>query len=140
MRTIKFLVLAAGLATATPVLAQGGLLPGAFPGVDRIARLEARRFNARHLKAQRLEARRAAARAGFRAGFRQGRHAGLRQANRAGLRQALRADASPQQKAFREQLRAQRLAVVEQVKAGKLTREQAHTQLSSWITEHRPKK
>jgi len=48
MRTIKFLGFAVAMAAAAvPALAQGGLQPGAFPGVDRLARIEARRLEHR---------------------------------------------------------------------------------------------
>jgi len=172
MRTIKFVVLSAVLLTAVPALAQGGLQPGAFPRVDRFARIEARRIEHRQMLKQlsakrfarmRMAGRlglpagaraafraagrpairagaRAGARAGWRAGARAGWRAGAQAGFRAGRARGLRANATPEIRAFREQLLAQRQAIRAQVQQGKLTREQAHTQLRSWITEHRPNK
>jgi len=169
MRTVKFVVLSAVLLTAAvPAFAQGGLQPGAFPRVDRFARVEARRIEHRKMLSQ-LSAKRftrmrmagrfgvqAGARAGFRAaarpGFRAGARAGWRAGTRAGWRagaqagfragraRGLRANATPEIRTFREQFLAQRQAIRAQVQEGKLTREQAHTQMRSWITEHRPHK
>ncbi len=187
MRTIKFLGFAVALAAvAVPALAQGGLQPGAFPGIDNLARREAQRIEhqqqmrrfagqragrmgmaqgrgfigqgrgfigqGRGLAAGPRHGFRAGARAGVRAGVRQGfaagRRAGLRAGgraglaagNRAGFRAGLRANATPEQKAFVEQFRAQRETVRAQVLEGKLTREQARAQMQKWATEHRPKK
>ena len=166
MRTIKFLGLAATLAaTAVPALAQGAgaLQPGAFPALDRLAAIEANRLVHRQQMRQwqgqragqprmnrrlaqahgfrglgpgRAAGMRGAARAGVQAGVR----AGVRAGYRAGLRAERLANATPEQKAFVEQLRAQRQAVHAQVVDGKLTREQARTQMQKWVTEHRPKK
>jgi ribosomal protein L19E len=58
----------------------------------------------------------------------------------AGMGAGLRADATPEQKAFVEQFRAQRETVRAQVLEGKLTREQARAQMQKWAAEHRPKK
>ncbi|MHB0961729.1 MAG: hypothetical protein ACYC5V_00835 [Gemmatimonadaceae bacterium] len=196
MRTIKFLGFAVALAAvAVPALAQGGLQPGAFPGIDNLARREAQRIEHRQqmrrfvgqragrmgmaqgvrqgrgfigqgrgLAAGPRHGFRAGARAGVRAGARQGfaagKRAGLRAGgragfaagNRAGLRAGgragfaagnraeLRANATPEQKAFAEQFRAQRETIRAQVLEGKLTREQARAQMQKWATEHRPKK
>lgn len=187
MRTIKFLGLAVAVAAAAvPALGQGTLQPGAFPGVDRLARIEANqlahRRQMRQLQGQRLgrmqmngrfgQARglrggfagrnalragdgrgwgrgfaaapgsgfRAGARAGMQAGVRAGVRAGARAGFRAGLRADRLANATPEQKAFVEQLRAQRQTVHAQVLEGKLTREQARTQMQQWAREHRPKK
>lgn len=165
MRTIKFLVLSAVLFTAAPASAQGGLQPGAFPRIDRFARIEARRLEARRIEHRqhtrkvsakrfahmRMASRfglRAGARAGFRvgarpdvrAGARSGWRAGARAGFRVGRRTGLRANATPEMRTFREELLAQRQAIRAQVKDGKLTREQAHIQMRSWITEHRPNK
>lgn len=155
MRTIKFLSFALALVVgARPTLAQDTVQPGAFPGVDRLARFEARRFEARRFEARRFEQRQwrqhfrgqgrmnAAGRFG-RAGAFAGAGRGPQWGNRphgAGLgRAGLLANATPEQKAFVEQLRAQREAVHAQVIEGKLTREQARTQMQAWIMEHRPK-
>ncbi|MHB1095875.1 MAG: hypothetical protein ACYC3F_06850 [Gemmatimonadaceae bacterium] len=192
MRTIKFLGFAVVLAAAAvPAFAQGGLQPGAFPGIDNLARREAQRiehqqqmrrfagpraggmgmaqgrgfiaqgrgfaagprqgFRAGARAGVRAGARqgfaagkRAGVRAGARAGFAAGSRAGLRAGGRAGFaagnRAALRANATPEQKAFVEQFRAQRETVRAQVLEGKLTREQARAQMQKWATEHRPKK
>jgi hypothetical protein len=160
MRTIKFLFFSVLLFTAAPAFAQGGIQPGAFPRIDRFARIEARRIerrqhmrqvSAKRLARMRIAGRvglragaqagfRAAGRPGFRAGTRAGWRAGARAGFRAGRNRGLHANATPEMRAFREQLLAQRQAMRAQVKDGKLTREQAHTQMRSWITEHRPNK
>ena len=158
MRTIKFLVFAVALAAVSaPALAQGGLQPGAFPGIDRYARLEARRIEHRQqlrhlggnrfgkhgLKSGKRFGAHAGVRAGTRAGFKAGGRAGFKAGGRAGFkgspRAGLRAHATPEQKAFAEQRQAQRQAVQAQVQAGTLTREQARTQMHAWVVEHRPK-
>lgn len=182
MRIIKFLGLAVALAAvAVPAFAQGGLQPGAFPGIDNLARREALRIEhqqqMRRFAGQRAgrmgmrqslgqargfrqgrgfigqgrgyaasprhgfrpDARQgfaAGSRAGFRAGFRAGARAGFSVGNRV----AFRANATPEQKAFVEQFRAQRETIRAQVIEGKLTREQARVQLQKWVAEHRPKK
>ncbi|MFA6165064.1 MAG: hypothetical protein WC700_00465 [Gemmatimonadaceae bacterium] len=175
MRTIKILGFAVALAAAAvPALAQDGLQPGAFPGIDNLARREAQRIEhqqqMRRFAGQRAgrmgmaqgvrqsrgvmgqgrafsgQGRGLAAgprqgfRAGARAGVRAGARAGFAAGNRAGLRAGLRANATPEQKAFAEQFRAQRETVRAQVLEGKLTREQARAQMQTWATEHRPKK
>lgn len=163
MRTIKFLGLAVALAAAAvPALAQAGLQPGAFPAIDNLARREAQRIE--HQQQMRRFAGQRAGRmgmgygvhqgrgfigqgrafAGLRQGFRAGARAGVRAGVRAGFaagkRAGLRANATPEQKAFVEQFRAQRESVRAQVLEGKLTREQARTQMQKWAAEHRPKK
>ena len=190
MRTIKFLGFAVALAAAAvPALAQGGLQPGAFPGIDNLARREAQRIEhqqqmrrfagqragrmgmaqglgqgrgvvggrvgmkgiaggremgARGFAGSPRQGFRAGARAGVhagaRAGFAAGNRAGVRAGFAAGNRAGLRANATPEQKAFAEQFRAQRETVRAQVLEGKLTREQARAQMQKWATEHRPKK
>jgi hypothetical protein len=145
MRTIKFLGLVAAMAVAAlPARAQGNLQPGQFPAVDRLARIEANRLvhrqQLREMRAQRqarMQGHGRFARAhGVRAGIRAGARAGFR----AGLRAGRLDNATPEQKAFVEQLRTQRQSVRAQVLEGKLTREQARAQMRAWITEHRPKK
>jgi hypothetical protein len=156
MRTIKFLGLAVALAAvAWPVQGQGNLQPGAFPGIDRLARIEAARVARQHTLRQHafrpMAARRGARLHAMQWGVRGygGRQqamvgAGIRAGARAGFRAGLRAErlanATPEQKAFVEQFRAQRQAVHAQVQEGKLTREQARAQMRQWATEHRPKK
>ncbi len=146
MRTIKFLGFAVALAAVTvPAFAQGGLQPGTFPNIDRLARMEARRLEHRQLKHQ-FRGQRVAARVGkgqrfqrgprFGAGVAAGVHGGVKAGTRAGLR----ANATPEQQAFFEARQAQLKAMHAQVTAGTLTREQARTQMHAWVTEHRPKK
>lgn len=72
--------------------------------------------------------------------FQDGRRAGMQLGARAGFRAGLRANATPEQAAFVKQLGEQRQAIRAQVQAGKLTREQARTQMQAWVAEHRPKK
>lgn len=151
MRTVKFLALSAVLLTAVPALAQGGLQPRAFPRVDRFARLEVRRIQARRIEERRIEARRIERRqlrrhiaanrnVRLRMATRFGLRVGARAALRAGRTRGMRANATPAVRAFRQQLRSQRQAIRAQVRDGTLTREQAHTQMRRWITEHRPNK
>ncbi|MBA4073221.1 MAG: hypothetical protein C0497_15575 [Gemmatimonas sp.] len=129
MRTIKFLGFAVALAAAAvPTLAQGGLQPGAFPGIDNLARREAQRIE------HQQQMRRLAGQRAGRMDMAQGRGFA------AGLRTGLRANATPEQKAFVEQFRAQRETIRAQVLEGKLTRQQARSQLQKWAAEHRPKK
>jgi hypothetical protein len=61
--------------------------------------------------------------------LRAGRHGGMRNL----------ANATPAQKEFLKSLGAQRQSIRAQVIDGKLTREQARTQLRNWAKEHRPK-
>lgn len=56
-----------------------------------------------------------------------------------GARANAMANATPAQKAFREQRLVQQKAVRAQVLEGKLTREQARAQMKQWVVEHRPK-
>ncbi len=87
---------------------------------------------------------------GQRAGAMQGRAMGMRgqqvrgqqlRAFGAGRRMGFRAgvNATPAQKEFVKQFTDQRTAVRAQVLDGKLTREQARTQMQAWAKEHRPK-
>ena len=148
MRTIKVLGLAVAMAwTAVPVLAQGGLQPGAFPGIDRVARFEAQRLvrreraqEFRNQRAHRMHVRAFAGARRLRAGAALRARPALRAALRAGVRVRIRASATPKQKALFHQFRAQRHAVRAQVRNGKLTREQAREQMRNWAREHRPVK
>ncbi|MDQ8153874.1 MAG: hypothetical protein P3B98_04345 [Gemmatimonadota bacterium] len=56
-----------------------------------------------------------------------------------GARANAMANATPAQKAYREQRMAQRHTIRAQVLEGKLTREQARVQMKQWALEHRPK-
>ncbi|MBM3906443.1 MAG: hypothetical protein FJ363_00050 [Gemmatimonadetes bacterium] len=83
MRTIKFLGFAVALATVAGSLqAQGNIQPGAFPGIDRLARIEAARVARQH-QLQRMGVRplgrvRGQQRAAFRQHVAQGRTVGGR--------------------------------------------------------------
>ncbi len=170
MRTITFLGFAVALtAAAVPVRAQGSLQAGAFPGIDRMARIEANRIahaqQLRHLGGQRFGRMHVKGRLDQAPGVRGGRmgargfvggkhmgmraqaaaprvaaHAGARAGFRAGVRAERLANTTPEQKAFVEQFRTQRQSIRAQVVEGKLTREQARAQMKQWVTEHRPKK
>ncbi|MFA6169036.1 MAG: hypothetical protein WC700_20590 [Gemmatimonadaceae bacterium] len=110
MRTIKFLGFAVALAAvAVPAFAQGGLQPGAFPGIDNLARREAQRIE--HQQQMRRFAGQRAGRMGMAQGLGQARGfrgglagqqglgagrgfaAGPRQGFRAGARAGVRAGA-----------------------------------------------
>jgi hypothetical protein len=108
MRTIKYLGFAVALAAvAVPALAQGGLQPGAFPGIDKLARREAQRIE--HRQQMRRFAGQRAGRMGMgqgrgfigqghgfvspRQGFRAGARAGVRAGARAGFAAGKRAGA-----------------------------------------------
>ena len=158
MRTIKFLGIAVALAVAAvPVRAQSGLQPGAFPGIDRRARVQATRkeraHQRRHLRWSAHVRMQGARRFAQRPALDRGRNVrsltaaraarplrGVSLAARPRVRAAVRANATPEQRVFFQQRRAQRHAVRAQVREGKLTRDEARAQLQKWGAEHRPKK
>lgn len=160
MRTIKFLGFAVALAAVSVTAgAQAGPPKSAFPGFDEYVRLEARHLRPMQGGQRMGRFARPGMRQGGAVGQRMGRFAGpgvqhgarvggqrfgarpgMQAGFRAGFRAGLRADATPEQKAFAGQLKAERQAVRAQVVAGKLTREQARAQMRQWATEHRPGK
>lgn len=130
MRTIKFLGLAAALAAVSATAsAQSGR---AVVGSKDSTRVEAPQLQHQQVHPRAMKMGMRGPRMGMR-GQRRAFAAGRMMGYRAGI------NATPAQRQFFKARDEQRKAVHAQVRDGKLTREQARTQMQAWAREHRPK-
>jgi hypothetical protein len=146
MRVFKMIGLAVALAAVSMTASAQGGRPAA--GAKDTAKVEAKKLQGQPMdqRAMMMGMRGPGMRMGMRGGMmgHRGGAFGMRAQRRAfamGRMMGYKAgiEATPAEREFFKARVEQRKAIHEQVVAGKLTREQARSQMQAWVREHRPK-